>query len=238
MKDYFLIIDTETTQSQLVADFGATISDRKGNVVAQTGVLMDGIYNNASEHPLFFTSDSEGIWSRAGQDRRYGAYELMINDGSRMIASVAAVNRWLVKALVTYNPILTAYNLPFDLDKCNLTGINVTIFERKFCLWAAAYTQFAHTKAYRNFALQCHAFNPPTNFGNMTYQTNAEIMTRFVTGNPSLKDEPHSALEDILEYEILVLNKILKTRSTKWLLTKPISYNWRNCQVRDNFESL
>ena len=31
-RDYFLIVDTETTQTDMVADFGAIICDRKGNI--------------------------------------------------------------------------------------------------------------------------------------------------------------------------------------------------------------
>ena len=192
-------------------------------------------YDNTEYHPLLFTTDPDGIWSRGGQDRRYKMYTAMLTEGTRMLSSVGAINSWLAKALALYKPILTAYNLPFDLDKCKNTGIDVTIFQQKFCLWSAAYTQFVHTKAFKNFALHCHAFNDCTKFGNKTFQTNAEVMTRFVTGNPELEDEPHPALEDILFYEILILNKILKTRSTKWLLTKPVSYNWRDCQVRDHY---
>ena len=42
MKHYYLIVDTETTAKQTVADFGAIVMDRKGNIVEQFGVLLDG----------------------------------------------------------------------------------------------------------------------------------------------------------------------------------------------------
>jgi hypothetical protein len=43
-KDYYLIIDTETTMSDKVADFGAVVVDRKGNIQTQCGVLVNGVF--------------------------------------------------------------------------------------------------------------------------------------------------------------------------------------------------
>lgn len=244
-KNYFLTIDTETTQPNkqkgfpaLVADFGATVSDSKGNIVTRIAVLVDGIFTDFENHPLFFTSDKSGIWSKKGQDRRYAVYEKKLKNGDRMIASVAAINRWLVQAKLTYDPILTAYNLGFDLDKMDNTGIDVSQFDRRFCLWAAAATRFGKTKKYKNFALSVHAFNAPTPYWNMSYKTNAETMARFCLNNPDLPDEEHMAIEDVVDYELPILNKILKTRSVKWLLTEPLPYNWRNMQVKDHFTSI
>ena len=75
-----------------------------------------------------------------------------------------------------YNPILTAYNLPFDLNKCQNTGIDLTMFSQRFDLWTASFNKWALTNKYKTFALENHAFNNRTALGNMTYQTNAEIM--------------------------------------------------------------
>ena len=116
-KDWFLIVDTETTQDSLVADFGAVVCDRKGNIATQCAVLVNNIFTDEKNHPLFFTSDSDGIWSKNGQDTRYSKYRKMLESGSRMLASVNGINNWLNKVEGKYNPYLTAYNLPFDLDK-------------------------------------------------------------------------------------------------------------------------
>lgn len=236
-KNYFLIIDTETTQDNLVADFGAVVCDSKGNVVAQCGVLVNGIFTDMQNHPLFFDSSApaDALWSKAGADRRYATYNRMVANGSRMVASVAAINRWLDKAKAQFNPVLTAYNLAFDLGKCTNTGIDLTMFDRSFCLWQAAYTQWAFSKAYRNFVLSVHAFNAPTAHQNMTFKTNAEVMARFVLGNPSLEDEPHTALEDAIFYELPILKAIIKKRSVKWLLSEVRPYNWKDCQVKEWF---
>ena len=42
-KQTFLIVDTETTISQTVADFGAVIVDRAGTILDQISVLVEGL---------------------------------------------------------------------------------------------------------------------------------------------------------------------------------------------------
>lgn len=233
-KDYFLIVDTETTQDGLVADFGAIIVDKKGNIVKECAVLIHSVYNDSEKHPLFFTSDPEGIWSKKGQDKRYNNYNKMLEGGTRMIASIGAINRWLDKVKELYNPYLTAYNLAFDQDKCNNTGIDIAQFDKRFCLWHAAFNKWAHTKKYRNFICSVHAFNKPTAKGNMSYQTNAEIMARFITDNPLLEDEPHTALEDIKFYELPILLKLVNT-TKKQTYINPKPFDWKKVQVKDWF---
>ena len=63
-KEFFLIVDTETTQDGLVADFGAVVVDRKGKIHAQCAVMIHGIFTDMQNHPLFFTSDDNAIWGK------------------------------------------------------------------------------------------------------------------------------------------------------------------------------
>lgn len=232
-KYYFLTVDVESTISDKVADFGAIISDKKGNVISQCAVLIRGIYDNRSEHSLFHNENSGELWKMSNLNRRYADYDQMLMSGARMLANIHAVNRWLMLAKAQYDPILTAYNLPFDVDKCQKTGIDLSPFYKRFCLWSASVTAYAETRKYRQFILDNHLFKQRTQYGNMSYPTNAETMTRFVLGNNNIPDEPHCSLEDIIGYELPILNKLLKTKSVKWLLTEVNSYNWRNFQVKD-----
>lgn len=234
-KDYFLIVDTETTQDGKVADFGAIVVDKKGNVVTQCAVMVNGIFTDRINHSLFYVDDpKDNLWSRESLTRRYNVYNKMVADGSRMIASVAAINRWLEKVNTIYSPYMTAYNLPFDLDKCKNTDIDLSIFTKNFCLWAASYTKWGHSKKYKQFILDNHYFNKPTQYGNMTFKTNAEVMARFVTGI-MLDDEPHTALEDVLFYELPIMLRLVNTtKKSDWLY--PIAYNWRECQVKNHFK--
>ena len=145
--DYFLIVDTETTIDDMVADFGAVVVNRKGEIMTQCAVLVLGIYNESKKHPLFHNEDSGELWAKRNLEKRYSAYNNMLDSGVRMLSGVGAINRWLDNVQGKYNPFLTAYNLNFDLGKCANTGIDLTMFaDRQFCLWYAAVEKWAFTK--------------------------------------------------------------------------------------------
>lgn len=235
-KDYFLILDTETTQDGLVADFGAVVVDKKGKIYKQCAVLIKDIYNDQEKHPLFHIhGDSGDLWSKLGLPKRYKRYNDMIDSGSRMLASVNAVNRWLENVKGTFDPYMTAYNLAFDKGKCANTLIDLTMFkDKEFCLWYACVEKYAHSKKYRQFVLDNHFFIPPTELRNMSYRTNAEIMTKFMRNEPDYPDEPHTALEDVIDYELPLLTALVNSTKKKvWL--NPVAWNWRKLQVKDKF---
>ena len=136
-KEYIFIVDTETAKKDQVADFAGVVVDRRGHVVTQCAVLVKGVYDNRKEFELFSDPNTgiDSIWHSRRMDERYDAYDNMVKNGVRMIASGAAINRWIDKVVAKYDPYLTAYNLPFDLDKCKKTGIDLTMFTKRFCLW-------------------------------------------------------------------------------------------------------
>jgi hypothetical protein len=236
MKNYFLIVDTETTQDEKVADFGAVVCDKKGNIVAQCGVLVDGIFGDIN-HPLFFDSSApvDALWSKSGADKRHAKYTEMLNNGSRMLSSVAAINRWLARINEQYNPILTAYNLPFDMGKCRNTGIDLDMFTRQFCLMAVAQNLLLKNKSFLMFCLEHHCFNPKTaKTGSITMQMKAENVAGFLKGGYAI--EPHTALEDVVDFEICILTFVCRKKSVKSLVSyegKAIGYTQR--QLRDLF---
>lgn len=225
-KQYFLIVDTETTVNNTVADFGAVVCDRQGNIVKTCGILVRDHFD-AME--LFYTPEA-GFWGKQGAQKRRAHYVDMLNAGSRTMGSVGAINRWLEKVNALYAPELTAYNLPFDLDKCANTAIDLTIFKTRFCLWAASVGNVCKTKKFKQFALDNHALNNRTEHGNMTFKTNAEIVAGFIAGQ--FTEEPHTALEDAVNFELPILAHILKKKDWKEKVT---AYNWREFQVKDNF---
>lgn len=224
-KQFFMILDTETTIDSTVADIGAIIVDRKGEIFAEMAVLIAGEFGTK---PLFYDQNAADIWGLAGLERRTKNYQKMLDSGSRVMASVNAVNRWIDKAITTYNPELTAYNLAFDVDKCQNTGIDLNGFTSRFCLWQAALGSICNSKKYRDFCLKNHLFNNRTPFGNMTVKTSAESVYSFITGD--FTPEPHTGLEDAKQYELPILLKVLKAR--KWR-EKMTAYNWRANQVKD-----
>lgn len=226
-KQYFAILDTETTMADTVADFGIIIVDREGQIFNQCAVLLNGHYGNFE---LFHDKAANDIWGYGGLEKRKANYVKMLDSGTRMLASVNAVNKWINQAIGKYNPTLTAYNLAFDLGKCKNTEIDLTGFTSQFCLWQAAVGNICNTKDYKNFVLEHHAFKAPTKLGNMCFQTGAETVAAFVTGNDI--DEPHTALEDARDFELPIMVEILKKRKWKEKITP---FNWRDFQVKNHF---
>jgi len=226
-KQYFAILDTETTMANTVADFAIIIVDREGKIYNQCAVLVAEHYGNFE---LFHDKANNDIWGYAGLEKRKANYITMLDNGSRMLASVNAINKWIQQAIGKYNPSLTAYNLAFDKDKCNNTGIDLSGFNDSFCLWQAAVGNICNTKQYKQYVLDSHGFNNTTKHGNMTIKTNAEIVCGFIKGETI--DEPHTALEDARDFELPILTQVIK--KSKWK-EKITPYNWRAFQVKDHF---
>lgn len=236
-KKFFLIVDTETTQTNMVADFGAVVVDKQGVIHHDAGVLIGDFFSDRKNHPLFHIyGDKNDVFSRESLPLRYAAYENMLQDGRRVLASVEAVNRWLAKVAAKYNPVLTAYNLAFDADKMDKSGIIAReLFPQSFCLWHAAAEKWGASRAYRDFVLRNHFFGNRTKGGHIGYQTKADAMAKFLLGD-SLEDEPHTALEDARDYERPILTALVKnTLPSVYMNPKP--YSWRDYALRDNFVS-
>ena len=115
-KSAFVLIDTETNINGEVVDFAAILCDRNGNVISSVAAMIRENFDVSIREtkPLFHNEKGDAIWKKANLSRRYAAYDQMVNDGRRIIASVAGINKWIAKA-AKYNPTLTAYNLNYDL---------------------------------------------------------------------------------------------------------------------------
>ena len=228
-KQYFAILDTETTIENTVADFAIVICDRQGQIFNQIAVMVKGHYGT---YELFHDKTANDIWGYEGLRYRQENYVTMLNSGKRMLASTNAINSWIQKAIGKYDPTLTAYNLSFDLDKCQKTGIDLDGFSNRFCLWQAAVGNICGSKNYRRFVLENHLFNKPTEQGNMTFKTDAESVCGFIRGE--FQKEPHTALEDARDFEMPILEAVLKKKAWRDNI-KP--YSWREFQVKQNFQA-
>lgn len=229
-KQYFAILDTETTINDTVADFAIVICDRNGQIYNQCAVMVHGHYDKME---LFHDKQSNDIWGYAGLQKRKAQYSAMLESGVRMLASVNAINKWINQAIGKYNPTLTAYNLAFDTAKCANTGIDLTGFNNRFCLWQASVGNICHTKKYKQFCLDNHLFNNVSKHGNMTFKTNAETVCGFINNN--LIIEPHTALEDARDFELPILANIIKKRDWQ---SKIMAYDWQKFQVKNHFKAV
>ena len=212
MRHFYLIVDTETTKRNTVADFGAVVVTKQGRIVEQFGAMVHGHFGKL---PLFSdpSADPSAFWSEQSAQRRTKNYDDMLESGERSIASPQLINQWLAGIKARYNPALTAYNLAFDLGKCRNTRINLGIFGTRFCLLKAAKKQIGVLAEYHDF---CHAHGYLTAKLKRPSMT-ADTMAKFIFGT-DLQDEPHTALEDARDYEAPILTKILESVTRKQLL--------------------
>ena len=212
MRHFYLIVDTETTKKQTVADFGAVIVTKQGEIVERFGAMVLGHFGTL---PLFAdaTAPDSALWSEQSAQRREKDYYSMLDTGERSIASPALINQWLVRVNAQYSPVLTAYNLAFDLGKCRNTRINLGIFAQSFCLMKAAKRQIGTLAEYHDFCHDNRFLTLALRKPSMT----ADTMAKFILG-VSLEDEPHTALEDAQFYEAPILTKILESVTRKQLL--------------------
>ena len=212
MKHFYLIVDTETTTKQTVADFGAVIVTKQGEIVERFGAMVLGHFGKL---PLFSDPSAEDseLWSEQSAKRREKDYYSMLDTGERSIASPALINQWLVRVNAQYSPVVTAYNLAFDLGKCRNTRISLGIFAQSFCLMKAAKREIGTLAEYHEFCFDNDFLTAKLRRPSMT----ADTMAKFILGL-DLEDEPHSALEDAQFYEAPILTKILESVTRKQIL--------------------
>ena len=212
MRHYYLIVDTETTQKQTVADFGAVIVTRQGQIVEQFGTM---VLNHFGKHKLFSNpkAPAEDFWSNLSAHRRAKNYDAMLESGERSIASVGLINQWLSGVNSRYAPVLTAYNLAFDLGKCRNTRINLGIFNERFCLMKAAKRKIGALVDYHDFCYDNLFLTAKLGRPSMT----ADTMAKYILGL-DMPDEPHTALEDARDYEAPILKHLLQSLTKKEIL--------------------
>jgi len=216
MRHYYLIVDTETTQRGTVADFGAVIVTKQGEIVEQFGAMVLGHFGKL---PLFSdpNADPDAFWSEQSAYRRAKNYDDMLESGERSISSPALINQWLAGIKARYNPTLTAYNLAFDLGKCRNTRINLGIFGSRFCLMKSAKRKIGVLACYQDFCKARGLLTAKLRKPSMT----ADAMAKYIADTEysgSLADEPHTALEDARDYEAMILAYILRDTTRAQIL--------------------
>tara|TARA_A200000159_G_scaffold152521_1_gene163518 strand:- start:69 stop:773 length:705 start_codon:yes stop_codon:yes gene_type:complete len=216
-KHFYLIVDTETTNQNLVADFGAVVVDRGGKVWAEFGALLD---------------DSDFHFALGSKKKVQAKYERLMELGYRCDATVAYINNWLNFINKTFNPTLTAYNIGFDMGKCRNTGIDLDQFTDRFCLLKLAKSAIVETDEYAEWAhsnmMITVALGKPS--------AKADAVAKYLA--PDLPDEPHTALEDARDYEALILDYCINSPRSRAKILKQGSgtYQSKWCWTRERWE--
>lgn len=197
---YFLGIDTETTKSGKVCDLGLVITDKKGRIHATHGILID----ETSDEIPFWTNGSPD-WSYHKAKRNHKRNQKMYYDGERCRMTVKAVNNLLEFLLNTYNnPTIYAFNIAFDWKACKNTGIDLTIFPYRFDLMAVMKENVFSSPDYQKWAVENDYV---TERGNVKYS--ADAFAHYIM--PNLPPEPHTALEDVMNYEAILLAYVIQS---------------------------
>ena len=135
-------------------------------------------------------------------------YQLLLNAGKRSYMTVAQINDWLEMVALKYSPVLTAYNIGFDMGKCRNTGIYLDQFDQRFCLWGASKATICLDQEYAEWCAENMAY---TATGRLS--TKADYVAQYL--DPTLPPEPHTALEDARDYESVILYRIINCPNTR-----------------------
>jgi hypothetical protein len=192
-KHFYLIVDTETTNDNMVADFGAVVVDRQGKVWAELGCLIADDFH----------------FSLGSKKKIQAKYKRLESLGYRCDGSVAYINNWLAFIRDTFNPTLTAYNIGFDMGKCRNTGINLDQFKNRFDLMRLAKTAIVSTDEYATWAYANEALTETLRKPSAS----ADFVARYL--DDTLPPEPHTALEDARDYEALILSYCIHSPRTR-----------------------
>ena len=191
------IIDTETTLSGMVYDFGAAIMNAAtGEIVATMNDIIEETFNDVSAMKTSYYAC------------KIPAYLKAINAGELEVLPFSECFKRFSSLLESYNVrSVWAYNMAFDFKALNRTiaelsnnfvtsffPASVTCYD----LMSASVNIIGNTRRYQKWAI-AHDYVTPTGRARVT----AETMFRFISDDESFTEE-HTALSDaIIESDIL-----------------------------------
>lgn len=217
MKNYFLLVDTETAggfDKKLVYDIGIMVTDRKGNVQKSFGFLIDEIWNDTK------------IMDTAYYRDKIPTYTKEIENGNYQVKNFSEVLEIIYSLIDEYKiKTITAYNLMFDLDALQKTSQAILgethKFEKlkKLCIWSFACEVLYTQKTYKKIATRENWLKEKTK----NLLTNAEVGYRYITKNYDFIEE-HKGLHDT-QIENTILAKCFS--QNKKHLSGMLSHPWK-----------
>ena len=199
-KEYFIVVDTETTntiEQPLPYDIGWAVCDRNGNIYKQHSFVVAEIF-----------CDMKDTMQSAYYAEKIPQYWEDIKSGKRTVASVWTIRKAFIADMKKYNiKKVGAYNMAFDKRALN----NLIRYTSKswlrwwfpyntqyFDIWNCACDVLLARKSYIDFAIKNGLISNADNI-----LTNAECCYKYITKQLDFK-EVHCGLEDVLiEVEIL-----------------------------------
>ena len=202
-KKYFMILDTETC-GDLVFDFGYTVIDRKGNMVAEGSFVCEEFMNHPEVLDMFNNQFTK---------TKIAGYYFELYMGTRAfeVLPFAEIRRTINKVQRAFNATVCAYNAAFDVSHLVKTA-QYFGYEKFFKadvkymdIWNMALSTLCNSRNYLKF---CAAHELWTAKGHP--QTGAETVYRYLTNDVNF-EEKHTAREDC-EIESYIFTRILRRK--------------------------
>lgn len=216
-KDFYMVIDTETTAHRLVYDVGAVITDKKGTIHETfSAVVAEVFFGMPDEMETAYYKEKKPL------------YYTKIGKLQTQVLSFFDIQQKLIQLIDKYNiKAVCAYNAKFDMDVLNntiryLTGYQTQYFFPQntliYCIWGMACETLCRQKAYIKYSIENRFI---TSAGNM--KTNAESVYCYIIQDRTFNEE-HMALEDTYIETVILAKCFLKH---KRMSRKIIIHPWK-----------
>lgn len=202
-KKYFMILDTETC-GDLVFDYGYTVIDRKGNIVAEGSFVCEEFMNHPERLDMFHDR-----FTKTKIAQYYFSLYMGLNEFTVM--PFAEIRRTINTVRKAFNATVCAYNAKFDVSHLLKTAQyfgydqffkgNVKFMD----IWAMALSVLCNSRNYLKF---CAEHDLTTAKGHP--QTGAEAVYRYLTNDANF-EEKHTARADC-EIESYIFAAIIRRK--------------------------
>ena len=227
-KKYFMILDTETC-GNLVFDYGYTVIDRKGNLVAEGSFVCEEFMNHPETLDMFHDR-----YTKTKIAQYY--YALYMGTNEFTVIPFAEIRRTINTVQQAFNASVCAYNAQFDKEHL-ITTAQYFGYKKFFKtdvhymdIWGMALSTICNSRNYFKFCVENEFFT-----AKGYPKTGAECVYRFITKDVNF-EEKHTARADC-EIETAIFMKILRRKckfDSKIVAPCCSNKSWR--QIAKRFE--
>lgn len=225
-KKYFMILDTETC-GDLVFDYGYTVIDRKGNIVAEGSFVCKEFMDDPERLDMFHDRFTKTKIAQYYFSLYMGRNEFTVMPFSLIRSTINNVRK-------IFNATVCAYNAKFDVSHLLKTAqyFGYDQFFKgdvKFMdIWAMALSVLCNSRNYFKF---CAKHGLTTAKGHP--QTSAEAVYRYLTNDANF-EEKHTARADCEIESYIFATVIRRKRKFDSAFVNPCvaNPNWRKISKR------
>lgn len=200
---HIFLYDTESTMNRHVFDFAYLLVKKSDFSIVDRGAF---ILRDFCKEKLFYNTES-GFFGQKNLNIRTQKYRDMIKAGTRKLITVPELNARLAMIQANYKPVPCAYNIAFDKSLSKNSGIRVDLFSSpELDIMKESIKIFLARKGYWRFCLKNNLFSAKNYI-----KFSAESIGQYLMDKPDAI-EPHTALEDLTDWEYLILCTVLRQK--------------------------